>query len=45
MPNATSIIWVKLFWRSSAVVTSPVTNESLMVHMHRARAPLRAAFI
>ena len=45
MPNATSIIWVKLFWRSSAVVTSPVTSESLMVHRHRARAPLRAAFM
>ena len=45
IPNATSIILVKLFWRSSAVVTSPVISESLMVQMHRARAPLRAAFM
>ena len=43
--NATSIILVKVFCRSSAVVASPVRIWSETVQMARARLPERAAFI
>lgn len=43
--KATSIILVKVFWRSSAVVASPVRIWSLTVQMQRAFLPARAAFI
>ena len=43
--KATSIMWVKVVWRSSAVVASPVRIWSEMVQMPSARFPERAAFI
>ena len=43
--KATSIMWVKLFWRSSAVVASPVRILSETVQITSALLPLRAAFI
>ena len=43
--SASSIISVKEFWRSSAVVASPLTKESEMVQIASAFLPSRAAFI
>ena len=43
--SATSIMRVKVVWRSAAVVASPVRIWSLMVRMTRARNPRRAAFM
>ena len=43
--KATSIMWVKVVCRSSAVAASPVSRLSEMVQMPRARLPAFAAFM
>lgn len=43
--RATSIIWLKLVWRSSAGSPSPVSGLSEIVSRHSAFLPARAAFM